>query len=280
LAGSPQVNGPGARPKQKPARFGAGSRRNIARTAADRRGAQRGGGGGGQAADGAGAGADGASCCGADRVLGCCATGCCCGRGFGGVVALRRGGGGGGATACNSTDTGFGTMRGCGATPVLGSTISVAAEMRTGTVCGWWPGSVKVVVNSLPVTASEHGVRQVCPVEVRASAPGGLVSNCTVVVGGPKPGSEKLGMLGMPEHPARAKPHAAMATVRFIDQIRLLLRLPTAYSAVSRDSLNAKPAFRPSAPPRRVIADKILLKCALIAVKGRLMPIYLALALD
>ena len=56
---------------------------------------------------------------------------------------------------------------------------------------------------------------------MRASAPAGSDSNCTVVVGGPKPGIEKLGILGilgmlMPEHPARLKPQAAMATVLFI----------------------------------------------------------------
>jgi hypothetical protein len=73
------------------------------------------------------------------------------------------------------------------------------------------------------VTASEHGVRQVCPVEVRASAPAGSDSNWIVVVGGPKPGTEKLGML-RPEHPARLKPQAAMATVRFIVASVYLLR--------------------------------------------------------
>jgi hypothetical protein len=51
---------------------------------------------------------------------------------------------------------------------------------------------------------------------VRASAPAGSDSNWIVVVAGPKPGSEKLGMLGMPEHPAKLRPQTAMATVRFI----------------------------------------------------------------
>ena len=73
-------------------------------------------------------------------------------------------------------------------------------------------------------TASAQGVRQVWPVEVRASAPAGSDSNCIVVVGGPKPGTEKLGMLGMPEHPARLKPQAAMATVRFMVASVHLLR--------------------------------------------------------
>jgi hypothetical protein len=73
-------------------------------------------------------------------------------------------------------------------------------------------------VNSVPLTASEQGVRQVWLVEVRASAPAGSDSNWIVVVCGPKPGTEKLGMLGMlsPEHPARLKPQAAMAAVRLM----------------------------------------------------------------
>jgi hypothetical protein len=73
-------------------------------------------------------------------------------------------------------------------------------------------------VNSLALIACAHGVRQVCPLDVRASAPAGSDSNWTVVVPGPNPGNEKLGMLGMlrPEHPARLNPQAAMATVRFM----------------------------------------------------------------
>ena len=101
------------------------------------------------------------------------------------------------------------------------------------------------------VTASEHGVRQVCPVEVRDSAPAGSDSNCTVVVDGPKPGTEKLGML-RPEHPARLRPQTAMATVRFIVASVYLLR----------------PRAVPIARQGAWIADKILLKCALTRVKG------------
>jgi len=90
--------------------------------------------------------------------------------------------------------------------------------MRTGTVCGWKPGCVKVAVNSFAATASEHGVRQVWPVEVLASAPAGSDSNCTVVAAGAALGRLKLGMLGIPEQAPRARDSApsAMATGRFM----------------------------------------------------------------
>jgi hypothetical protein len=68
----------------------------------------------------------------------------------------------------------------------------------------------------LAAIAWAHGVRQVCPVDVFASAPAGSDSNWIVVVDGPNPGNEKLGMPGMPEHPARLRLQAAMATVRFM----------------------------------------------------------------
>ncbi len=57
--------------------------------------------------------------------------------------------------------------------PVFGSTASVEAEIRTGMVWDWKPANPNVTVNSELVTASEQGVRQVWPVEVRASAPAG-----------------------------------------------------------------------------------------------------------
>jgi len=128
---------------------------------------------------------------------------------------LRAAGGGAG---CNSTYTGFGTRRGGGASPVFGSIGSFEGTMRTGTVCGWKPGCVKVAVNSFAATASEHGVRQVWPVEVLASAPAGSDSNCTVVAAGAALGRLKLGMLGIPEQAPRARDSApsAMATTRFM----------------------------------------------------------------
>ncbi len=46
------------------------------------------------------------------------------------------------------------------------------------------PASAKLTVNSLAVTASEQGVRQVWPSEVLASAPAGSDSNCMVVAAG------------------------------------------------------------------------------------------------
>ena len=74
-------------------------------------------------------------------------------------------------------------------------------------------------MNSLAVTASEHGVRQVCPVEVFASAPAGSDSNCIVVAAGAD--DMKLGVLnciqfGRLEHPARLNGQAAIATTRFM----------------------------------------------------------------
>ena len=69
--------------------------------------------------------------------------------------------------------------------------------------------------------ATEQGVRQVCPNDVRASAPDGSDSNCifTVVgVGLKKPVSSCI-QPGMPEHAARLNPQAAIAIARFmIDQ--------------------------------------------------------------
>lgn len=90
--------------------------------------------------------------------------------------------------------------------------------MRTGTVCGWKPGCVKVAVNSFEATASEHGVRQVWPVEVLASAPAGSDSNCTVVAAGAALGRLKPDMLGMLEQAPREsdKPHSAAVTTRFM----------------------------------------------------------------
>jgi hypothetical protein len=127
-----------------------------------------------------------------------------------------------GGAGCNSTYTGFGTSRGEGASPVLGSIGSFVGTMRTGTLCGWKPGCVKVAVNSFAATVSVHGVRQVWPVEVLASAPAGSDSNCTVVAAGAALGRLKLGMLGMLEQAPSARLRArdgapsAMATARFM----------------------------------------------------------------
>ena len=81
---------------------------------------------------------------------------------FFGAGLLATGGGllTGGAIII-SAYTGFGVMRGVGVCPVFGSLPSSDNVMRTGTVCGWYPLSVNVVVNSLAATDSAHGVLQV-----------------------------------------------------------------------------------------------------------------------
>jgi hypothetical protein len=149
---------------------------------------------------------------------GAMAVGAGCAAGFG---ALRAGGGlrrdgGGGATGCNWTKTGFGTRRGAAGSAKPEVCGSGAATARTGTVCGWNPGRVKVTVNSLTVTATEQGVRQVCPAEVLASAPAGSDSNCMVVAAGAGFGASNCIQLGRLEQEARLKPQAAMATTRFM----------------------------------------------------------------
>jgi hypothetical protein len=117
---------------------------------------------------------------------------------------------GGGAVDCNSTNTGLGTRR---------ASSSAEATTRTGTVCGWKPGRAKLTENSLGGIAIEHGVRQACPSEVRASAPAGSDSNCifTVVgVGFKNPGESSAIQLGIPEHAARLNPQAVIAITRFM----------------------------------------------------------------
>jgi hypothetical protein len=108
---------------------------------------------------------------------------------------------------------------------------SAEATTRTGTVCGWKPGNAKLTVNSLGVIAIAQGVRQVCPREVRASAPAGSDSNCmfTVVgVGFRKPDVSSDIQLGIPEHAARLKPQTATAITRFmIDTVPLTRPMAT-----------------------------------------------------
>ena len=106
-------------------------------------------------------------------------------------------------------------MRGGETCPVFGSLPSSDITMRTGTVCGWYPLSVNVVVNSLAAIDNAQGVRQVWPVDVLTSAPAGSEANSTVVAAGvgvrlgmSKLGSEKL------EQAPRAMQEAAMARTR------------------------------------------------------------------
>ncbi len=87
----------------------------------------------------------------------------------------------------------------------------------TGTICGVRPGDDRVTVKSpeLYGITSLHGVRQVCPFEVRASAPGGSDARFNSPVTGP----EKLGIRSLVEkdaHPATVSPAAKMTTIRFM----------------------------------------------------------------
>src|SRR5579871_2003300 len=82
-------------------------------------------------------------------------------------------------------------------------------------------------------TVSSHGVRQVCPCEVRASAPGGSDSIRNTSVGGLDLKKSKLGM--DIEQSASASPQATAAITRLM----LLMVIPT---------IEAGPL--PSRPPR------------------------------
>ncbi len=93
-------------------------------------------------------------------------------------------------------------MRGGGISPDISLTPPVDDAIFTGTDCAWYPASVNVAVNSFAATESAQGVRQVWPVDVLTSAPGGSDSNSRVVAGevNPKFGISKLGS----EKPAQA----------------------------------------------------------------------------
>jgi len=75
---------------------------------------------------------------------------------------------------------------------------------------------VKVtVIVALADKESEQGVRQVCPVEVFASAPGGSDSNCTVSIAGAGFSASRFIQSGV-EHAARANPPITIAITRYI----------------------------------------------------------------
>ena len=83
-------------------------------------------------------------------------------------------------------------------------------------VCAWYPGRLKLTLNSLDETATEHGVLHVCPCDVRASAPAGSDSNCIVVAAGAGFGTSNCMKSGMAEQAARLIPQAAMTKMRFM----------------------------------------------------------------
>src|SRR3954467_15751929 len=88
---------------------------------------------------------------------------------------------------------------------------------------------------SLPAwTVSSQGVRQLCPCEVRASAPGGSDSTRKTSLGGV---DLKISMLGMDiEHAASAKLQAITATTRVM--------IPPNWTAIKPPEIPA-PTIRP-----------------------------------
>ena len=97
----------------------------------------------------------------------------------------------------------------------LGSNVVTAGDVKspgrcvtcTGTVKGWCFGSVNVTLklSALSGTEIEHGVLQLEPSELTASAPGGTESTCTDTIFG-------VGLKASVENdeqPARLKPATA-----------------------------------------------------------------------
>jgi hypothetical protein len=82
--------------------------------------------------------------------------------------------------------------------------------------------SENVTENSVALIASEHGVRQVCPSDILASAPAGSDSNCIVVAAGTGFGESNCSQPGKLEQAERLNPHAAATTIRFmVDTVHL-----------------------------------------------------------
>jgi hypothetical protein len=130
-----------------------------------------------------------------------------------------------------------GLVAGCSsATTGLGSIVVVAAVKKsppvfvtwTGTVVGIYLSSIKLTLK-LPsaVTGTEQGVLQLGPSEVRASAPGGTESSCTVtgVGAGFNESSDNE------EQPAKPRLAAAITNTRRMGHPPLLMRLTAAVPA-------------------------------------------------
>src|SRR6266571_4186404 len=131
--------------------------------------------------------------------------------------ASHRGGGGqgepggwpgpgGGVSGSSCATTGFGSKR---------EPAASGGRIATGTTCAMRPGAENVTVKSPVLSGSRslHGVRQVWPVEVRASAPGGSEASDSSPVPGPNtPGKRSL----VDAHPAKVRPDATMTTARFM----------------------------------------------------------------
>ena len=100
------------------------------------------------------------------------------------------------------------------------SAVFSAGIALTETVCGAYPSSEYVTVRSpLEGTCNEHGVRHTPPVDVRASAPGG-VELIVKVASFDELNMSKLGMFDdSHEQLASPSPHAKVAIKRVVSNV-------------------------------------------------------------
>src|SRR6516164_45564 len=125
-----------------------------------------------------------------------------------------------GAAGDNSTTTGLGRNLGGSPVDVIVSSFSVS---------GWYPLRVNVIDDEASTgSASEHGVRQFCPLEAFASAPGGSDSRLTVSRKGPD------------LNPAMSDEHAASAATLPITARNRWIMLDSPTQAASRRSPHGK----------------------------------------
>jgi hypothetical protein len=126
-------------------------------------------------------------------------------------------------------------VTGLGSTTVLAGVVK-SPETRvtvTGTVAGWYLGSVKVTLKPPSVVIGrEQGVVQVGPSDVFASAPGGVDSNWTVTGSGADLNESRENE----EQPARLRPAAANTITR-----RMVCPLLSRLAAVPVLTIEASP---------------------------------------
>jgi hypothetical protein len=129
----------------------------------------------------------------------------------------RRGGGAGGGAALSSATTGFGSR--CAALISISAVFSAGIDL-TEIVCGANPSSEYVTVRSpAEGTCNEHGVRHSPPVDVRASAPGG-VELIVKVTSFDELNRSKLGMFDdSHEQLASPSPHVKVTIKRVVSKV-------------------------------------------------------------
>lgn len=177
----------------------------------------------GAAAGGGGGGAAAAAGCGNGEPAAPVAAAAGFGLGLRGTLRCGLRGGG---VGCNSPTTGFGSI-----VVVAGVVKSPGVRTTcTGTVSGSNLGSEYVTEKlSVAGTATEHGVLQPGPTDVRASAPGGTDSSWTVTVGG-------VGLnesMENDEQPARPRPATEITMKRRMLNPSNLMRLTATVPAVT-----------------------------------------------